>query len=159
MQNQVTVIPADKVISVNGRGLNFNFPAPANMHALQWRGAAGHIEYTDGAPNRLLAAADYAAEVAPFAALWQAEYDRLEEERNRPLTPEEIAQNAYVAAVSELLTVDAESIRAMRVLLLALAGTNPDAVAALERDLTKLSDLETQAETLRPTLRGFLGEP
>ena len=102
MQNQVTVIPADKVISVNGLGLNFNFPAPANMHALQWRGAAGHIEYTDGAPNRLLAAADYAAEVAPFAALWQAEYDRLEAEKNRPLTPEELhAIAAADAAASQ----------------------------------------------------------
>ena len=101
MQNQVTVIPADKVISVNGRGLNFNFPAPANMHALQWRGAAGHIEYTDGAPNRLLAAADYAAEVAPFAALWQAEYDRLEAEKNRPLTPEELHAIAAADAAAE----------------------------------------------------------
>ena len=159
MQNRITVIPADKIIQVDGHGLNFNFPAPANMHALQWHDGTGHIEYTDGQANRPLTAADYDVEVAPFTALWQAEYDRLEEERNRPLTPEEIAQNAYVAAVSELLTVDAKSIRAMRVLLLALAGTNPDAVATLERDLTKLSDLETQAETLRSTLRGFLGEP
>ena len=152
MHNHVTVIPADNTISVNGEGLNFDFIAPENMHALQWHDGTGHIEYTDGQANRPLTAADYDVEVAPFTALWQAEYNRLEEERNRPLTPEEIAQNAYAAAVSELSTVDAKSIRAMRVLLLALAETNPDAVAALERDLTKLSDLETQAETLRATL-------
>ena len=78
MQNQVTVIPADKVISVNGLGLNFNFPAPANMHALQWRGAAGHIEYTDGKENKLIAGeADYSARVAPFVALWEAEKERI----------------------------------------------------------------------------------
>ena len=152
MHNHVTVIPADNTISVNGEGLNFDFIAPENMHALQWHDGGGHIEYTDGQANRPLTAADYDVEVAPFTALWQAEYNRLEEESNRPLTPEESAQNAYAAAVSELSTVDAESIRAMRALLLALAEANPDAVAALERDLTKLSDLETQAETLRSTL-------
>ena len=101
MQNRITVIPADKIIQVDGHGLNFNFPAPANMHALQWHDGTGHIEYTDGQANRPLTAADYDVEVAPFTALWQAEYDRLEEERNRPLTPEEIAQNAYAAAVRE----------------------------------------------------------
>ena len=104
---------------------------------------------------------DYDTEVAPFVALWQAEHHRLEEERNRPPTPEEKAEaeeatppepSPEMVMKSELSTVDAKSIRAMRVLLLALAETNPDAVAALERDLTKLSDLETQAETLRATL-------
>ena len=92
MQNHVTVIPVDKIISVNGAGLAFNFPAPANLHALQWHDSAGHIEYTDGQPNRPLTSADYDAVVAPFVALWQAEYDRLEEERNRPLTPEKKAE-------------------------------------------------------------------
>ena len=91
MQNHVTVIPVDKIISVNGEGLNFDFIAPENMHALQWHDGTGHIEYTDGQANRPLTAADYDVEVAPFTALWQAEYDRLEEERNRPLTPEEKA--------------------------------------------------------------------
>lgn len=152
MQNRITVIPVDKIIQADGLALTFNFPAPANMHALQWQGESGHIEYTDGQPNRALTAADYDAEVAPFVALWQAEYDRLEEATPPEPSPEMVTK-------SELSTVDAESIRAMRVLLLALAETNPDAVAALERDLTKLSDLETQAETLRSTLRGFLGEP
>ena len=95
---QVTVVPSDKVISVNGEGLNFDFPAPENMHALQWHDDAGHIEYTDGQPNYPLGDNDYNTEVAPFVALWQAEYDRLEEERNRPLTPEEKAEADYAAA-------------------------------------------------------------
>ena len=101
MQNHVTVVPVDKVISVNGEGLSFDFPAPENMHALQWHDGTGHIEYTDGQANRPLTAADYDVEVAPFTALWQAEYDRLEEERNRPLTPEEIAEAEYTTATVE----------------------------------------------------------
>lgn len=146
MQNHVTVIPQDKTILIDGQGLRFDFTAPADLHALQWHEGAGHIEYNDGQPNRPLGTADYAAEVAPFVAKWQAEKDRLEEEATPPEPSPEMVTK------SELLTVDAKSIRAMRVLLLALAGANPDAVATLERDLTKLSDLETQAETLRATL-------
>ena len=91
MHNHVTVIPADNTISVNGEGLNFDFIAPENMHALQWHNGAGHIEYNDGSPNRPLSTADYAAEVAPFVAKWQAENDRLVEEASRPPTPEEKA--------------------------------------------------------------------
>ena len=89
MQNHVTVIPQDKTILLDGQGLRFDFAAPANLHALQWHNGAGHIEYNDGSPNRPLSTADYAAEVAPFVAKWQAENDRLVEEASRPPTPEE----------------------------------------------------------------------
>ena len=88
---------------------------------------------------------EYDAVVLPFYNLWLEAKKEAEEATPPEPSPEMVTK-------SELLTVDAESIRAMRVLLLALAGTNPDAVATLERDLTKLSDLETQAETLRATL-------
>ena len=92
MYNRVTVVPVDQIIIVDGLALSLTYTAPADMHALQWHDGAGHIEYTDGQANRPLTAADYDVEVAPFTALWQAEYDRLEEERNRPLTPEEKAE-------------------------------------------------------------------
>lgn len=87
--NHLTVIPADKIIIANGEGLIFDFAAPAALRALQWHEGAGHIEYNDDSPNRPLGTADYAAEVAPWGALWQAEKDRLEEEANKPPTPEE----------------------------------------------------------------------
>ena len=98
MQNHVTVIPQDKTILFDGQGLRFDFAAPANLHALQWHNGAGHIEYNDDSPNRLLGVEDYAAEVAPFAALWQAENDRLVEEASRPPTPEEQLA-AFAAAI------------------------------------------------------------
>ena len=96
--NHLTVIPADKIIIANGEGLIFDFAAPANLHALQWHNGAGHIEFNDGVPNRPLTTADYAVEIAPFAALWQAEKDRLEEEANRPPTPEDQLA-AFAAAI------------------------------------------------------------
>lgn len=45
----VTVVPADKLIIVGGEALVFDSPfaAPANLHALQWDGEQGHMEWTD----------------------------------------------------------------------------------------------------------------
>lgn len=74
----VTVVPADNLIIVDGEALVFPFDAPANLHALQWRGVTGHTEWTDG-PNQKLAAADYDDQVAPFVTLWQDEKARIDQ--------------------------------------------------------------------------------
>ena len=74
----VTVVPADNLIIVDGKALVFPFDAPANMHALQWRGDTGHTEWTDG-PNKQLTAEDYDGQVAPFITRWQDEKARLEQ--------------------------------------------------------------------------------
>ena len=75
---QVTVVPADHLIIVDGAALVFPFDAPTNLHALQWRGGTGHTEWTDG-PNQPLTAEDYDEQVAPFITRWQDEKARLEQ--------------------------------------------------------------------------------
>ena len=75
---QVTVVPADNLIIVDGAALVFAYVAPENLHALQWRGDTGHTEWTDG-PNKPLTAEDYDDQVAPFVKLWQDEKTRLEQ--------------------------------------------------------------------------------
>lgn len=79
MKQHVTVVPSDRLIVVDGVALRFDFPAPENMHALQWHEGSGHIEWTDDI-NHPLTPADYAEDVAPFVALWEAEKARLDEE-------------------------------------------------------------------------------
>ena len=148
MEKHVTVIPVDKVIVVEGEALQFDFSAPAGLHALQWHEGSGHLEFTDGSPNRELAVADYAEVVAPFVALWQAEYDRLEEERNRPLTPEELHAIAEQRIKSRLLEIDLESVRPLRA---KVSGTSTP-----EDDAT-LAALEQEAEELREELAGVGG--
>lgn len=74
----VTVVPADNLIIVDGKALVFPFDAPANMHALQWRGDTGHTEWTDG-PNQPLTAEDYDEQVAPYVKMWEEEKARLEQ--------------------------------------------------------------------------------
>ena len=78
----VTVVPSDRIIILDGMPLIFDFPAPVTMHALQWNGQQGHIEWEDDY-NWPLPAADttaYEDEVAPYVALWKAEKARLEQE-------------------------------------------------------------------------------
>ena len=113
---RVTVVPADSLIIVDGEGLRFDFAAPDTLHALQWRGDAGHIEWTDG-PNQPLTVADYDAQVAPFVALWQEEMQRLEDEAAREAAARALPdakaakrteiQAGYDAALAASLTMPA----------------------------------------------------
>ena len=50
---RITIIPADGNVGVNGEfrqiaGLQASYP---NVHAVQFDGVSGHIEYSDGRPN------------------------------------------------------------------------------------------------------------
>lgn len=76
----VTVVPADHLIIVDGNALRFDFPFPVNLHALQWDGEKGHMEWADDYnwPLSITDAAAYAEEVEPFVTLWKAEKARLE---------------------------------------------------------------------------------
>lgn len=79
MRNHVTVVPSDRLIIVDGVPLQFDFPAPATLHALQWHDGGGHMEWTDDY-NMALDASLYAEEVAPWVTLWDAEKARRERE-------------------------------------------------------------------------------
>lgn len=80
---RVTVVPADRLVIVDGLALTFDFNAPERMHALQWDGKQGHIEWLgsgDEPPyNDPLAADSYAGQVAPYVELWEEEKARLEQ--------------------------------------------------------------------------------
>lgn len=81
--SRVTVVPADRLVIVDGLALTFDFNAPGRMHALQWDGLQGHIEW-DGSGhepprNELLTADSYADRIAPYVELWKEEKARLEQ--------------------------------------------------------------------------------
>lgn len=81
---RVTVVPADRLVIVDGQALILDFNAPERMHALQWDGKQGHIEWqgSDNEPphNEPLEAASYADQVAPYVELWTKEKKRLDNE-------------------------------------------------------------------------------
>lgn len=73
---KVTVVPEDRLIIVDEEALFFNYDATDGMHALQWDGTAGHIEWKATVENQPLSADDYDSVVAPYVTLWQSEKDR-----------------------------------------------------------------------------------
>lgn len=102
---RVTVVPADRLIIVDGYALCFGYAAPDGMHALQWDGGKGHTEWTNG-PNQALAPEDYDELVAPYVDLWEKERDRLEQ----------VAAEAEAARLAEYNSEEArfERLRAER---------------------------------------------
>ena len=81
--SRVTVVPADRLVIVDGLALTFDFNAPKRMHALQWDGKQGHIEWLgyghEPPRNELLTADIYADRVAPYVKMWEEEKARLEQ--------------------------------------------------------------------------------
>jgi hypothetical protein len=51
----VTIVKEDKVVMVDGEGMNFDFDLPSNVWAIQWNGSTGEIEFNDGTPNEVIA--------------------------------------------------------------------------------------------------------
>ena len=50
----VTIVKEDRVVMIDGKGLNFDFALDDNIWAIQWKGTSGHVEYNDGTPNLTL---------------------------------------------------------------------------------------------------------
>lgn len=103
MKNQVTIVPSDTLIIVDGLPLRFAFEAPENIHAVQWREGSGYIEWKGHTTtNTLLTGAhDYSQHIAPFVTLWEQEKVRLAAE----------AEAAEVARLMEYNSVEARAER------------------------------------------------
>ena len=50
----LTIITDDKLIVVDGTGLVCNFDIDPDIHAVQWNGTTGHVEYKSGKENKKL---------------------------------------------------------------------------------------------------------
>lgn len=70
---RLTVIPSDRTILLDGVPLTFDFAADANIHAIQWYGDYGTIEYAMGEPLHFTDP----AVVQPYAAAHAAEQVRI----------------------------------------------------------------------------------
>lgn len=100
MRDHVIVVPTDRLIIVDGIPLQFDFPAPENLHAIQWHNGRGEMEWTDDI-NHPLTPSDYAEDVAPFVEFWEAEKTRRDEE----------AAAAEAARLAEYNSIDATRVR------------------------------------------------
>ena len=55
----LTIIKNDKFVAVDGHGLELSeVSLPTNVHAIQWDGSSGWIEYNDGTDNEAISSID-----------------------------------------------------------------------------------------------------
>ena len=47
MTNTITIINDGKLVIINGDALNFDFDLDEKIHAMQWNGKQGEVEYKD----------------------------------------------------------------------------------------------------------------
>ena len=74
----VTIVKEDRVVMVDGEGVNFDFDLAANIWAIQWDGATGEVEFNDGTPNEVI------SDFAPYQYLvdgYHAQKQRAENEQ------------------------------------------------------------------------------
>lgn len=81
----ITVVPEDKIVIIDGECINFDFDAPANIHAVQWQDDKGHVEFKDPNkyPNLEITQADYNTYVKPYVDAFTKEKTRLKAEAER----------------------------------------------------------------------------
>ena len=54
----LTIVPDDKVILVDGVSVICDFDIDADIHAVQWNGTNGHVEYKSGKDNTFFSSVD-----------------------------------------------------------------------------------------------------
>ena len=104
MEEHVTVIPGDGVISVNGIPMQFKFPPVAGhekVHAIQWHYGSGTLEL-DGFTGEPLTAADYDRAVAPYVQFWETEKARREKEKAEQEAEYNKIENVKARKLAEL---------------------------------------------------------
>lgn len=141
----VTVVPSDKLIIVDGEAIVFEepFAAPANLHALQWDGQRGHIEWEDDY-NWHLEAEAYEEEVAPYVALWQAEKARREKAAAEAEAARLAEYNSSAARFERLRAERDRRIAATDYLLMPDYPLAENSRAAVQSYRQALRDLPTQ---------------
>lgn len=127
---RLTIIRDDNVVIVDGRALSVDLSGlPDNLHAVQWDGLAGHVEYNDGTANEKL----------EDIASWQSVVDAWEAARQAGEAPQPgpTLEEAKAAKLAEIAKAHDAALAG----LVALSNPTP-AVAAVEAALLAASDPE-----------------
>jgi len=74
---KVSIIPSDKTIIVDGQALTFDYDIDPTIHAIQWDGDSGEIEYNDGIANEQFTDSTL---VDSLVSAYEDEVERLEAE-------------------------------------------------------------------------------
>ncbi|EGY24603.1 hypothetical protein DA2_3219 [Desulfovibrio sp. A2] len=164
---RLTIIRDDNVVIVDGRALAVDLAGlPDNLHAVQWDGQAGHVEFNDGTPNEKLEdISAWQSVVDAWGAARQAEDApspelNLEEAKAAKLA--EIAK-AHDAALAGLVAWSSPTPSVVAVEAALLAVSDPEGLdyarqrlAEQQRDLAAAVMAGGAVEDVRAVEVGFL---
>lgn len=118
---RLTAIPADSVIILNGEVLRFPFVAAPDLHAVQWYGTHGYIEYTNG--NQVKT--ENVTDIQYFIDAFNAEKARLTAiaaAPKPPKTPAELEKEASDRAKAALAKLRSDTFADLLAFVASLTG-------------------------------------
>lgn len=163
---RVSIIPEDGLIIVDGRPLSgFDLSILAGVHAIQWEGLVGEIEYkpvlVDGALQKPLNEVfDQIGQIQPYIDQWEAK--RAIEDAPKVETPEETAARLGLEAWAVRLAQDQFEAKSYQKLK-ALASMSPSEIQTwMNSNITDLPSardaLTTMAIGLSVVVRKVFGK-
>ena len=138
---RVTIVPADSLVIVDGRGLNVSLTLPGHVHAVQWDGLTGWVEHRDGTPNSPVTQTEYDALVVPSLAAWESA--RAAADAPPEPTPEEILASRLAAIEAKYEAVFGRLRAAMTVAMLADDPSMEAKVASLRDEWSSASSAQS----------------
>lgn len=111
MYKDVTAIPGDGLISVNGQALIFKFPTVAGhegYHAIQWHDGSGTIELPEWQSEHF-DSTRYDSVVGPYVQFWENETKRIAEEKAKAEEEYNSLDNVKARKLTELNRVMEEA--------------------------------------------------
>ena len=105
MKNRVTIIPSDSIIQVDNVAYVVTFESDAAIHAIQWLGEEGEIEFVGHKePNKVIKGiSDYAKYVKPYVSLWEAARQAGEEAQPAEEKDPAIRERIFNSAITNYL--------------------------------------------------------
>ncbi len=98
----LTIIKDDKFVDRDGTGVTLDAVVlPANVHAIQWNGSSGWVEYNDGTHNTSLSSIDAYKTITDDYATKKAEIDAAEAAATKA------ANDAATKAANDKATLEA----------------------------------------------------
>lgn len=152
---KLTVLYRDRSVSVDGVTYQCAFDPEEGLHALQWDGKSGWLEFRDH-PNEALNADD--PRIETFHEIWKKE-DRKAKTKakaEKKRKDEEAAEDARLRAEHEAALKRIEELKPVTDALERLASSDHEVIKAMERKLVAGGELEPAFVEARETDRAFV---
>ncbi len=107
-EQRVTINVVDNLIIVNKLPLVFDKIEldDKTISVIQWKDNAGHIEFNDNKPNKIIDSEYYFKVIFPLVKLWYIKHTEIKKEENREPTYDEVLNDALLQLKNKRLEME-----------------------------------------------------